>query len=277
MEPRFDGRVAVVTGGAQGIGRDVAVRIAAERGAVAILDTEARAGEGVAAEIDAAGGQAMAVDCDVSSESDVRNALAAVTERFSRLDLLVNNAGVTVTGTCVDTEIDAWQRSIAVNLTGTFLCSKHAIPLLLAGGGGAIVNVVTVGALLGVARRAPYIAAKAGVLGLTRSVAYDYSRRGIRCNAVCPATVRTAVVDELARSAPDAGAFVRHVSERQFVGRMAEISEVAAAILFLASDDASYMHGMCLPVDGGLVASSPRDHRIGQPIDQRDRTPWRTS
>jgi NAD(P)-dependent dehydrogenase (short-subunit alcohol dehydrogenase family) len=259
MATSLEGKVAAVTGGGTGIGEAVARRFAEEGASVAILDRDEPSAQAVAAAIAEAGGAAAALACDVTSETDVEGAMAAAASRFGRLDTLVNSAGAVFNGSCAETSLDTFNQAIAVNLTGTFLCCKHAIPHMLESGGGSIVNISALAGLVGVGRRAAYASAKAGVLGLTRSITYDYARQGIRCNAICPATTRTTMVENIAKTYDDPDAWLTHVAERQYVGRMAEPSEIASAVLFLASPEGSYMFGAYLPVDGGVTATSPRE------------------
>lgn len=258
MAVRLDDKVAVITGGGAGIGLEVAQRFAEEGAAIAIFDLDSDAAEAAAAGIEEAGGKALALAGDVTSEADVEAAMNAAVEQFGRLDMLVNSAGAVFNGSCSETSLDLWNRAIGINLTGTFLCCKHAIPKMLDGDGGSIVNISAIAGLVGVGRRAAYASAKAGVLGLTRSITYDYARSGIRCNAICPATTRTTMVENIAQTYDDPEAFLTHVAERQFVGRMAEPSEIASAVLFLASEEGSYMFGSYLAVDGGVTTTTPR-------------------
>jgi NAD(P)-dependent dehydrogenase (short-subunit alcohol dehydrogenase family) len=258
MPVRLDDKVAVITGGGAGIGLEVARRFAEEGAAIAIFDLDPEAAEAAAAGIVDTGGTAIALTGDVTSEEDVAGAMTATVDQLGRLDMLVNSAGAVFNGSCDETSLDLWNTAIGINLTGTFLCCKHAIPKMLDIGGGSIVNISALAGLVGVGRRAAYASAKAGVLGLTRSITYDYARSGIRCNAICPATTRTTMVENIAQTYDDPEAFLTHVSERQYVGRMAEPSEIASAVLFLASSEGSYLFGAYLPVDGGVTSTSPR-------------------
>jgi NAD(P)-dependent dehydrogenase (short-subunit alcohol dehydrogenase family) len=254
---RFRGQVAVVTGGGDGIGRAVCLRLAAEGASVAVLDIDAPSARETVREVTAAGGAAVAIECDVTDEQAVADAMEATVSSCSRLDVLINNAGIATDRSCTDTTLDNWNRVLAVNLTGAFLCAKHAIPRMLADGGGVIVNVSALAALVGVKEHAAYAASKAGMLGLTRAITYDYSRQGIRCNAVCPATVPTPMLEAALRRAPDPALYLEQTSKRQFIGRLATMDEVCSPICFLASSESGYMHGACLPVDGGVTATSP--------------------
>lgn len=258
MKKTIDGQVAIVTGGALGIGEAVARRLASEGASVVVADVDVEGAQRVVDDIEREGGTAWASRCDVSDPTSVEQTVEETAERFSQLDILINNAGIVFKGKCAETTDSDWQRVIAVNLTGTFLCCKYVIPKMLANGGGSIVNVSALGGLVGVAGRAAYMSAKAAVLGLTRSITFDYAREGIRCNAVCPGTTRTPMVERVAQEYPDPEAFLSHVTERQFIGRMAEPTEIADAIFFLASPLSSYVYGVYLAVDGGVTATSPR-------------------
>lgn len=259
MSGRLAEQVAIVTGGAAGIGAEVARCFAAEGAFVAIADRDHAMAERTAAEIRDSGGNAAAFKCDVTREGEVAAMVDRASEEHGRLDILINNAGVVFAGTCSESSLEDWNQALTLNLTSAFLCCKYAIPKMLdIRKGGVIVNVSALGGLVGVGSRAAYMSAKAGLLGLTRSITFDYATKGIRCNAVCPATTRTAMLDRIASASEDPEAWLRHVSERQFIGRMAEPAEIATAILFLASPDSSYLYGVCLPVDGGVTATSPR-------------------
>lgn len=252
-------KVAVITGAGSGIGRATALMMAASGAKVVIAEIDMDGAEAVRAEIVAGSGSATAVACDICDEAQVEHLVNAAVAGYGRVDILINNAGAVHKGDCVGTTLRDWHRVLDVNVTGAFLCCKHAIPRMLDNGGGTIVNVAALAALVGVGNRTAYSVAKAGLLGLTRSITFDYARAGIRCNAVCPATTRTPLVESISATYDDPQAFLDHVGGRQFVKRMAEPDEIAASIMFLASPASSYIYGCYLAADGGLTATSPGD------------------
>jgi NAD(P)-dependent dehydrogenase (short-subunit alcohol dehydrogenase family) len=247
--------VAIVTGAADGIGWATAQALARDGYAVALLDTRADAVQDRAASL---GTAHLGLACDVTAESAVAQAVAAVKARFGRVDVLVNNAGIgDQTGSTLEQSVDAFDRVLAVHLRGTFLMSQAVAGVMLkasypAGGArGAIVNLGSIASTIGLPTRNAYSAAKAGVLGLTRAMACEWARSGIRVNAVAPGYVNTALVAELDRKGMLDG---RGIAHRTPLGRMAEPAEIAEAICFLASAKASYITGIVLPVDGGWTA-----------------------
>jgi NAD(P)-dependent dehydrogenase (short-subunit alcohol dehydrogenase family) len=249
-------RVAVVTGGASGIGRAVALAFA-ERGAgVAILDADAGAGEAVAASIADRDGDAIALDVDVSSADAVAAAFGDIDAHFGRLDYGVNAAGmqgpVVETAECAD---DTWTRTIAVNLTGVFLALKHELRALLRSGGGAIVNVASNFGLVGSAGMPAYVASKHGVVGLTKVAALEYATRGVRVNALCPGGTDTPWIHRNEFADPEAG---QRIMDEVVAGhpmqRLATPEEIAATALWLCSDAAAYVNGAAIAADGGYVA-----------------------
>jgi NAD(P)-dependent dehydrogenase (short-subunit alcohol dehydrogenase family) len=248
----LEGRVAVVTGGGSGIGEATAKRFAAEGARVVVLDRDPEGGERVAGEIRQAGGEAAFLQADIGREVEALKLAPFAVERFGALHLLVNNAGIRVYGPVTDATEESWDRILAVNVKALGLCAKAGIPEMARAGGGAIVNVSSANAIQGRSGMAQYDAAKAAVLGLTRSLAHDHAGQGIRVNAVCPGPT---VTQFHLRNASRRG-----VTEEEFraggkpglLKRWAEPHEIAAAILFLASDEASYITGATLMVDGGL-------------------------
>ncbi len=195
-------------------------------------------------------GEAFFAPADVSREEDVRAALAATAERFGRLDILVNDAGIVVMAGAVDTSVEDWDRVQAVNLRGVFLGCKHAIPLMRQNGGGAIVNIGSIGSLVAVPAHAAYNAAKAGVLGLTKQMAVDYGPENIRVNCICP----TATDTPLIRKAGANEQALRALAQMHPLRRIAQPEDIAHAALFLASDEARCITGVALPVDAGWTA-----------------------
>jgi len=256
---RLDGRVAVVTGAATGIGRATALRLGAEGARLVVVDRRVGEGEATVGLVAEAGGEARFVACDVAEAGEVRAMVEAVVAAWGRLDVLVNNAGIPGPGVPADRLAEEeWDRVIAVNLRGVFLCSKHAIPHLARSGRGAIVNVASTFGLVGAHDSPAYCASKGGVVALTRQLAVDYGPRGIRANAVCPGYVDNDMDQRRTRMAPDRAAASlaarQAAAALQPLGRQAEVAEIAAAIAFLASDDAAFMTGAVVPVDGGCTA-----------------------
>ncbi|MFC5522147.1 SDR family oxidoreductase [Polaromonas jejuensis] len=251
-KPGLTAAVAIVTGAADGIGWACAQRLAADGYRVALLDLRAEAAQARAAEL---GAGHLGLACNVTEPAGVEAALAAVVAQWGRIDVLVNNAGIgDQTGATVQQNVEAFDRVLAVHLRGTFLMSQAVARVMLqtdavAGRGrGAIVNLGSIASVTGLPSRNAYSAAKAGVLGMTRAMASEWARAGIRVNAVAPGYVRTALVAELERKGAVDGKGIAH---RTPMGRMAEPAEIAEAIAFLASARASYITGAVLPVDGG--------------------------
>ena len=247
---RLEGKVAVITGAASGIGRESARRFAAEGARVCVVDLGDEAGEQVAGEVDG-----LYVHADVTSQDDVEQAYALTAERFGGIDVLFNNAGISPPddASILDTTLEAWQRVQDVNLKAVFLCCRHGIPHLLRRGGGSVVNTASFVAVMGAATsQISYTASKGGVLALSRELGVEFARRGVRVNAICPGPVDTPLLRELFAADPEKAA-------RRLVhlpmGRFAEAREIAAAAAFLASDDASYITASTFLVDGGLTAA----------------------
>ncbi len=255
---RLDGKVALVTGAGSGIGEAIA-RLFARQGAhVTVADLAAEAAERVTSSIIEQGGAASALTLDVAEEAQVREGFAAIAERHRRLDIVVNNAGVSHVGNILETSLDDWNRVLRVNAGGVFLCAREAVRVMVnqQPQGGVIVNMASVAAQIAVERRLPYSASKGAVLAMTRSIAMDFVDQGIRCNAICPGTVHTPFVEGyLTRSFPGQEDAVRQtLHARQPIGRMGRPEEIAAAALYLVSDEAAFVTGTALVIDGGWTA-----------------------
>ena len=251
---RLAGKVALITGGGTGIGRACALLFAREAARVAVVGRRGRPLEAVAAEVAAAGGEALPVRCDVTSAADVERVMRATVERFGRLDIVVNNAGALLVATAEETTEEDWDRLMAVNLKGTFLVSRAALPEMRKAGGGAIVNIGSVFGLVGMKKRAAYAAGKGGVVALTRAMALDHAHEGIRVNCVCPAIVETELLGEIFSGLPDPQAARRARIEQIPLGRIGRPEDVARMVLFLASEESSWLTGAALPLDGGYTA-----------------------
>jgi NAD(P)-dependent dehydrogenase (short-subunit alcohol dehydrogenase family) len=252
--PRLDQKACLVTGGGSGIGRATCLLFAEEGARVAVADKRAEAAEAVAAECRARGAEAIAVAGDVSKDADAKRMVDETVRAYGRLDVLVNNAGYGFAGTVTDTDEEAWDALMAVNVRGVFLCSKHAIPAMAASGGGSIVNTASVVAAIGIRNRAAYCASKGAVAALTRAIAIDHVAEGIRCNAVAPGTIDTPYFDEILRKSPVAADTRKALEARQLLGRLGTPEEIAAGILFLASDESRFATGSILTLDGGMTA-----------------------
>jgi len=252
--PRLEKKVALITGAGSGIGREAALLFAAEGARLVLADRDAKAGERVAGEVAAAGGQASFVAVDVAKAADVERAVAAAERTYGALHVLFNNAGIFPArdGSPVDTDEAVFDQVLAVNLKGVFLGCKYGIPALLRAGGGSIINTASFVAVMGAATsQIAYTASKGGVLAMTREIAVEYARCGIRANALCPGPVDTPLLQELLAEPSARARRMVHVP----MGRLARASEVARAALFLASDESSYVNGTAFLVDGGITSA----------------------
>jgi len=255
---RVDRKVAIVTGGASGIGRATSLLLATEGASVVVADLDAVRAKSVVAEIEAGGGRGLAVAADVGDESSVRAVVQAAVDAFGALHIVFNNAADTSLeamlrdGMVADMDTATWDHAMAVDLRGAMLGCKHAIPHLIAAGGGSIVNTASNQGILGDLSQTAYSAAKAGVIMLTKSVATQYGAQGVRCNAVSPGAVRTPALE---RACPPE--VIAEIGTHSAIPRVGEPEDLARAVLFLASDDAAYITGQVLPVDGGQMAHLP--------------------
>jgi len=247
---RLQGKVALITGGGSGMGRASCRLFAREGARVAVVDRLAEAGEDTVALIEDEGGDAVFVEADVSAATDVERMVAATVDRYGRLDVLFNNAGVEGPSVdLLDYGEDDWARVIAVNLTAVYRAMRAAIPHMISQGGGVILSTASVAGLVGLARSSAYSAAKAGVIGLTRTVALEYGPHNIRVNCICPGFIATPMLDRVLGDRPES--VLHRLAPLRRVGTA---DDIAAAALYLASDEASYVTGVPFMVDGGYSA-----------------------
>ena len=254
----LQGKKAIVTGAAHGIGKAIAARLAAEGCEVGIFDLDKAAAEASGRAITASGGKAFVASGDVSSKPDVVAGVATLTKALGQVDILVNNAGYGIAGTVVTTSEADWDALMAVNVKGVFFGCKYAIPVMEKQGGGAIVNTASGAAHVGIVNRAAYVASKGAVDALTRAMATDHALTGIRINAVAPGTIETPYFAEIFAKSPNAAGLRRGLEMRQAMERLGKPIEIARAMLFLASDEASFCTGTTLVVDGGWTAQGDR-------------------
>jgi NAD(P)-dependent dehydrogenase (short-subunit alcohol dehydrogenase family) len=251
MAGDFAGKVVLVTGGGYGIGRAAALAFAKRGAKVAVADIDVTNGEETVRRIKEAGGEGLFVKADVSQEADVESMVKKTVETYGRLDCAFNNAGIhKVFVSTVDFTEEDWNEMIDVNLKSVWLCMKYEIPQMLKQGKGAIVNTSSAAGLIAAPSNPAYPASKHGVVGLTKSTAIEFARMGIRVNCICPGPTRTGMHDSLVAVAPQ---IVEMMNMKVPMGRIGEPEEVAAAAIWLCSDEASYITGHALPVDGGLV------------------------
>ena len=254
MNPTYDfsGQVALVSGAGGGMGLDTARAFAAAGAAVVLADVNEGALRAATDELTAAGRQALGVTCDVADEGQVAALVERTVAEFGRLDMAFNNAGIMIPPSdAADEPAERFERVTAINLRGVWNCMKHELRQMRDQGSGAIVNCSSLGGLVGLPGRASYHATKHGVLGLTKSAALEYAPRGVQINAVCPGTIDTPMVtDMIAKGELD----LAEAEANQPIGRLGHGDEIAAAVLWLCSPGASFVHGVALPVDGGYTA-----------------------
>ena len=247
MTDRMSGKSGIVTGGARGIGRELAAAFAAAGARVAIWDTDGDAARAAATEV---GGGAIADTVDVTDEDGVGAAVETVLGAFGQIDFLINNAGIRHVAPIAEEPVDAWRRTIDVNVNGTFICSKAVIPAMVAAGGGHIVNLASMAGQLALRERAAYNTSKAAIVGLTKSIAVEVGDAGVYCNAVAPGVIETPL------SAPyfEDESMVKVLRENSPMGRWGQVDEISGPVLFLCSEESSFVNGVTLFVDGGWTA-----------------------
>jgi NAD(P)-dependent dehydrogenase (short-subunit alcohol dehydrogenase family) len=251
---RLDGKVALITGGASGMGRIAGSLFAGEGARVVLADVSDEVGQAAIDDIVSAGGQGAYVHADVSKPADAERMVKETAAIFGALDVLYNNAGIfpAADGSVTETDEETWDRVMAINLKGVFLGCKYGIPAMLASGGGSIINVASFVALVGAATpQIAYTASKGGVLSMTREIAVEFARKGIRANALCPGPIETPLLAELLADPARRERRLVHIP----VGRFGQAEEIARAALFLASDESSFVTGATFVVDGGITAA----------------------
>jgi NAD(P)-dependent dehydrogenase (short-subunit alcohol dehydrogenase family) len=251
---RLGGKRAIVTGAGSGIGRSIAIRLAAEGARVVVSDVDGEAAEAVAAEIGGAGGEALVRKTDVTDAADVERLVGLALTRWGGLDVMVNNAGVGVAGTANTTTEEEYERVMDVCVRGTFLGMKHAIPAIRDSGGGSVVNMSSVAALVGIVDRAVYSAAKGAIFSLTRASAIDHVGEGVRVNCIAPGTVDTPWIARITSGYDDPEEARANMQARQPHGRFVQPEEIAAMAAYLAADESASVIGACMVVDGGVTA-----------------------
>lgn len=252
MISTLTGKVALVTGGSTGIGAATSLAFAKAGARVVVSDVNAAAGEGTAHAISESGSDAIFVECDVRSEPQVKDLIVKTVATYGRLDCAFNNAGIAgaIGSSTHEYPSESWNHVMAINLTGVWLCMKYEIPHMLAQGSGAIVNTASIWGLVGAPSASAYVASKHAVVGLTKAAALEYAPHGIRINAVNPGTIRTPILDPFIAANSD---FVSMMTAQHPIGRIGNPEEVAAAVVWLCSDAASFVVGQSLPVDGGYT------------------------
>ncbi|KAA9021026.1 SDR family NAD(P)-dependent oxidoreductase [Niallia endozanthoxylica] len=245
---RLEGKVAVITGGTFGIGESTALLFAKEGAKVVIAARNEEKGTRVVNQIKEQGGEALFVKTDVSKEEDIKNLMKQTVDTYGKLDVLFANAGVGSMGDLDSISLDDWNYTLSVDLTGVFLCNKYAIPEMEKNGGGSIINCASILGHVGQMSVSAYAAAKGGVVNMTRTAAVTYANRGVRVNAVCPGYITTNILDDLSDE------MLEHLKSLHPIGRLGRPEEVAYAVLFLASDESSFVTGANLLVDGGYTA-----------------------
>ena len=254
MSKRFQGKIAVITGAATGMGYDIALRLGMEGASLALLDINETALSDAVKTLSANGLVVKPYQLDVSNPQAVSNTFSKLLEEFSgSLDILINNAGIADFGTVDTTESQVWNRVMAVNLNGTYLCSKYALPAMKQQG-GTIINFGSVAGMVGIPNMAAYCTSKAAVIGLTKQMAVDYSKLGIRVNCICPGMIADTNMGQQILATDESEEMMIKRLSKYPIGRFGKPEEIVAALLFLASDEASFVCGSVFTVDGGMTA-----------------------
>lgn len=251
---KLNEKTAIITGGALGIGKETSLLFGREGAKLIIADYNAEKGIELEKNLGRMGFESLYVKTDVRKSSEVKHMVETGIERFGKIDILINNAGIAGAVPVVDLAEDNWDRIVDTNLKGVYLCSKHAIPVMIRGGGGVIVNIASAFGIVATERRSAYNASKAGVILLTKNMALDYATHNIRVNAVCPGVVETDLVLNYVNASKDPKKTHDELVSLHPLGRLARPEEIARAILFLASDESSFMTGSSLVIDGGYTA-----------------------
>jgi len=251
-ESGFERKTALVTGGASGIGRATVLKLVAAGCRTAVLDRDEDGLARLVAEVGA--DRCVAVIADLAEPESTRRAVREAIERLGGIDIVVNNAGIGFRADVVETTLEQWDLTFAINVRAPFIVCQEVIPQMLERGAGVIVNVASVGGLIGIASRAAYGASKAALISLTRSLTVDFAGRGIRANCVAPGTTETPWVDRIVAGADDPAVLRQQMAERQIIGRLGTADEISDTIMFLASPKASFFHGAAVVVDGGYSA-----------------------
>jgi len=251
---RYTGKVALVSGAGSGIGRAAALLFAAEGAAVGLLDIDPAGGGKTLEMINSRGGKAALLSGDVTSAADVSRVIEQIESKYDRIDVLFNNAGIELSRPLHQTSEQEWDRVLAVNLKGMFLLAKAVLPIMMGQKSGAIVNTSSISGMLGWPAYAAYSTSKGGVIQLTRQMAVDYAAYNIRVNCICPGTTLTPLIERLFELEEDPETAKQVIAARHPLGRFAQPEEIAQAVLFLASEEASFITGAVLPVDGGYTA-----------------------